>query len=134
MLQPDKLDCVVPHLNGKLLRGFPRRVIVHQAIGELREKKIPLFNSWSIRFDVPMDMAIDCDEAMKWITNRLLDFKDAGFKCIEISAEIREVKRNRESKDEPTWEPFWSGMFVHPEGKDPRKVVQKCIHYSQPTL
>ena len=129
MLQPNKFDQIIPHFKGQLTRGYPRKVVVQQTIDELREQKIPLFNAWSIRFEVPLDMAVDCDQAIGWIKNRLMDYKDAGFKLIELSAEIRETKRDRESKDPGTWEPYWSGMVVHPQSKDPRKTVKNCVHY-----
>lgn len=131
MLQRDKLDQVIGHFQGNLTKGYPRHVVVQRNIDELREKGVSLLCAWSIRFEVPLDMACNCEEAMSWITNRLHDYREAGFKLIEISAEIRPFKKDRDSKDDPTWEPYWSGTFVHPERKDPRKTVKNCVHYQQ---
>lgn len=129
MLQPDKFDQIVPHMKGQLAIGYPRKVIVQRNIDELRQKKIPLMTAVSVRFVPPMDFATDCDQVMSWLTNRLIAFKEAGFKMIELCAEMRQVKFDRESKDEPIWEPFWSGLVVHPERKDPRTVVANCVAY-----
>jgi hypothetical protein len=134
MLQGNKLDQVIGHFQGKLTKGYPRRVVVHKTIDELRAAKIPLFNAWSVRFDIPLDMAMDCEQAMRFIQNRLITFKDAGFKLIELSAEIRPTKLNRDSKDNAIDEPFWSGMFVHRERKDPRKVVKNCLPYDKKNI
>lgn len=131
MLQPSKFDQVVPHLSGKLTKGYPRRVIAQQTIDELRDAKVNMTAAWSIRFEVPLDMACDCDQAFAWITNRLHTFRAAGFRVLEVSAEMREVKENRESKDDPRWEPYWSAMLVHPDRLDPRQHVKDCLHYSQ---
>ena len=129
MLQLHKLDQVIPHMNGQLTKGYPRKIVVQQNIDELREKGVSLLCAWSVRFEVPMDMSCDCDKTMAWLTNRFIEYKSAGFKLIELSAELRETKRDRDSKEVGTWEPYWTGMFVHPQRKDPRTVVKDCRHY-----
>lgn len=131
MLQPSKFDVVVPHFNGQLVKGYPRHVVAQQTIDELRETKVSMLAAWSVRLQVPLDMACDCEKAFGWITNRLHEFRAQGFRVMEMSAEMREVKEERESKDEARWEPFWTAMVIHPERKDPRELIKDCLHYSQ---
>lgn len=130
MLQPSTTDKVVHHFEGKLLKGEPRRVISDKTIDELRAAGVSMQAAWSMRFVVPVDIAEDCQQAISWITTRLMKLREAGFRTMEISGEMREVKLDRESKDPPRWEAYWSAMLVHPEGKDPRKLIKQVVNYN----
>jgi hypothetical protein len=130
MLQFNKLDVVIPHMNGELCKGYPRQIVLQRNIDELREAGVSMLCGTSVRFAPPVDMILDCDQVMSWLTNRLIAFKEAGFRLIELSAELRQVKLDISSKDEPAWDAFWSGTFIHAKGKDPRGLVKDCVHYS----
>lgn len=125
----DKLEKknILAHFSGELKKGQPRRVFNDQLIKELMEKKVMLSQAWSIKMEVPVDMSIDCDKAMSWVQSRIHNFVEAGFFHIGTEAAMQE----KTIEGKKSVEPFWFIHVIHPEYKDPRECVKKCVPYEQ---
>lgn len=113
------------HLEGQLKKGYPRQVMNHQLIKEVSEKTM-VSNAWLIKMEVPVDMAGDCSQAMSWVQSRIHNFIGAGFYHLGTEAAIKEVSIDGKKQEVP----FWFIHVIHPEYKDPRDCVEKCVDYN----
>ena len=124
----DKLERknLLAHLEGELKKGFPRKVMNNDLMKEVAAKT-SLSQSWTIKMEVPVDMAIDCDKAMTWVQSRIFNFTNAGFYHLGTEAAVKEVSIDGKKQEIP----FWFIHVIHPEYKDPRECVEKCVPYEQ---
>lgn len=125
----DKLEKknILAHFSGELKKGQPRVVFNQPLIKELMDKKVTLSQAWSIKMEVPADMSVDCDKAMSWVESRIHNFVAEGFFHIGTEAAMQEATRDGKK----SLEPFWFIHVIHPEYKDPRNSVKKCVPYEQ---
>jgi hypothetical protein len=124
----DKLERknIIFHLEGQLKKGFPRKVMNDQLIKEISEKTA-VSNAWIIKMEVPVDMSGDCNQAMNWIQSRIFNFIEKGFHHLGTEAAIKDVSIDGKKQEVP----FWFIHVIHPEYKDPRECVTKCVSFEQ---
>lgn len=117
---------MLAHLQGQLKKGEPRKVMNYDLIKHLsQEDKLSMTQVWTIKMEVPVMDAGDCDKAMSWIQTRIFNFTEAGFHHLGTEAAIKERSFEGGKRDEP----FWFIHVIHPEYKDPREHVKKCVAY-----
>lgn len=120
---------MIDHFNGKLTPHTIRRVINQRMVHEMRNVlKLSPSLGWKIKMEVPVDMATECEKSVSWINARLMELVSKGFLCFELEGYLSEVKFSKDQQ-KADWMPFWFATILHPEGKDPREALSKCVHY-----
>jgi hypothetical protein len=120
---------IIDHFNGKLAPHTVRRVTNKRMVHEMRNiMKLSPSQGWRIKMEVPVDMATDCDQSVSWINARLMELVGKGFLCFELEGFLSEVKFTKDQQ-KPDLIPFWFATVLHPQGKDPREALAKCVHY-----
>lgn len=120
---------MIDHFNGKLTPHTIRRVTNQRMVHEMRNVlKLSPSLGWKIKMEVPVDMATECEKSVSWINARLMELVSKGFLCFELEGYLSEVKFSKDQQ-KADWMPFWFATILHPDGKDPREALSKCVHY-----
>lgn len=117
----------VANFSGELKKNYPRVSFNTKIINELIAKKIMLNQTWVIKMEVPLDMALSCDRAMGWIQNRVHKLVAKDFLHIGTEAAIKETTIEGKKCDQP----FWFIHVIHPEYKNPINALDECVEYAQ---